>query len=236
MFGAAPIITKMLRAGTRVVSPVARFVHVSSVKVNGESTARGRPFRTGDPPRPGDAYAESKWRAEQALHEALDGSATKATVLRIPMTYGPGARANFAALVAAVRAGWPLPIGSVANRRHLLSVDNLVGALGALLDVRTPVVGTYFIADANPVSTRVLVTAIGRALGRPPRLVRVPIVLLRAAGALTGRTATVDRLTGSLEVDTRPFETATGWRPAPFALDARSVSSVADESTPGRSA
>jgi nucleoside-diphosphate-sugar epimerase len=209
---------------------VPRFVHISTVKVNGDSTTFGRPFRVDDVPAPLDAYARSKWRGEQALHATLGGGPTRATVVRIPMTYGPGARANFAALVRAVRSGWPLPFASVRNRRHLLGVHNLVAGLAAALDVPTSVVGTYFLADASSVSTPQLVAAIARALGREPRLVRWPPGALRVMARLVGHEGAADRLIGSLEVDTRPFEAAMGWQPAPFRLDAAAVSSVAGES------
>jgi len=209
---------------------VPRFVHVSSVKVNGEGTRPGRPFHVGDAAAPVDAYARSKWRAEQELLRVLADGPTRPTVLRIPMTYGPGARANFAALVRAVQHGWPLPVGALRNRRHLLSVPNLIGALRAALDSPSPIVGTYFVADADAVSTPQLVRAVAAALGRPARLVDVPPVWLRLGGRLVGRSAAVERLAGSLEVDTRPFEAASGWRPAPFGLDAQAVSTLASES------
>lgn len=210
---------------------VPRFVHVSSVKVNGEGTQPGHPFHVGDAPAPADAYARSKWRAEQELLRALADGPTRPVVLRIPMTYGPGARANFAALVRAVQRGWPLPVGSLRNRRHLLALSNLIGAVRAALDSPCPIVGTYFVADADSVSSPQLVRAVAAALGRPARVVDLPPACLRLAGRLVGRSAAVERLAGSLEVDTRPFEAATGWRPAPFQLDARAVSSPSGESS-----
>ena len=225
--------TRLARAAR--AAGVPRFVHISTVKVNGESTRPGAPFRIDDVPAPSDGYARSKWRAEQALAAALAGGPTRATVLRLPMTYGPGARANFAALVRAVAAGWPLPLAGIRNRRHLLGVGNLVGALAAVL-ATDHLVGTYFAADADSVSTPQLVEAIARALGGHPRLVGCPPGALRVMAKIAGRERAVDRLTGSLEVDTRPFEAATGWQPAPFALDAAAVSSVEAESRRKRSA
>ena len=210
---------------------VPRFVHVSSVKVNGDATLPGHPFHVGDAPAPADAYARSKWRGEQALWSALAGGPPRLAVLRIPMTYGPGARGNFAALVHAVRHGWPLPLGALRNRRHLLGLPNLVGALDAALDAPSAIVGTYFVADAEAVSTPHLVRAIAAALGRPARIVDVPLAWLQLGGRLLGRTAAVERLSGSLEVDTRPYEAASGWRPAPFRLDALAVSTVPGESS-----
>jgi UDP-glucose 4-epimerase len=197
---------------------VPRFILVSSVKVNGESTPPGRPFRPGDPPAPRDAYGRSKRAAERVLRETLSGSDTAAIVLRLPLVYGAGAPGNFRALVDAVRAGRLLPLGAIDNRRHLAGIANVTGALAAVLDATMPPAGVHFVADADSVSTPGLVRAIGLAMGVPARLIRVPVPLLRAAGALTGRRGAIERLTGSLEVDTTSLREAIGWHSEPFAI------------------
>jgi nucleoside-diphosphate-sugar epimerase len=206
-----------------VAAGVRRFIFASTVKVNGESTLPDTPFRPGDAPAPRDAYARSKLAAEHTLAHVASGTSMLATNLRFPLVYGPGARGNFRRLVDAIAARRFLPIGAIDNRRSLLGLDNLLDALDAALAAETAVIGTHFIADADSVSTPTLVRAIASALRVAPRLVPVPVPALRVAGALCGRGAAIARLTGSLEVDPGSFARASGWRPRPFAVDARTV-------------
>ena len=208
---------RLARAAAR--SGVPRFVLASSVKVNGESTSPGRPFRPGDPPAPADAYARSKLDAENALLAAAGGTSMAPIVLRLPLTYGPRAKGNFARLAAAVAAGYRLPLAAIDNRRSVLSLRNLERALAAVLHASPPPAGVHFVADADSVSTAQLARAIGGALGRPARLYSIPLPLLQIVGALTRRSAEVARLVSSLEVDTSSLVAATGWRPEPFAIE-----------------
>jgi nucleoside-diphosphate-sugar epimerase len=202
---------------------VRRFVFASTVKVNGESTLPGRPFKPGDPAAPHDAYARSKLAAELALAHAANGTAMIAATLRLPLVYGRGARGNFRRLVDAVAARRFLPLGAIDNRRSLVALDNLLDAIDAVLAAPSPVSGTHFVADANGISTPALVRAIAAALGVAPRLVPVPVSALRVAGALCGCGEAVARLTASLEVDTASLSSATRWRPRPVSIDAASV-------------
>jgi UDP-N-acetyl-alpha-D-quinovosamine dehydrogenase len=200
---------------------ITHFVFASTVKVHGETTLPGRAFVESDPPNPYDDYATSKWEAERELDAVARESGMRVTALRLPLTYGPQARANFARLARAVRRGWPLPLGGIANRRSLLGVDNLVDAVAVLLASdsdpgsseergrMTP----YLLADRTAVSTPDLVRAIAAAQSVAPWLVAVPAGLLRVAGACTGRAAAVARLTETLEVDTDSFRTRFGWMP-----------------------
>jgi nucleoside-diphosphate-sugar epimerase len=197
-------------------------VFASSVKVNGEVTLPGRPFRESDPPDPHDDYAATKWEAEQALAAVAAETGMRITALRLPLTYGPGAKGNFAALAHAIRAGAPLPLAAVRNRRSLLGVGNCGAAIETLLasedaDGRgrmTP----YLVADAEPVSTPELVRAMAAALGVNAHLFGVSPGLLRFGGACIARAPAVERLVGSLEVDATAFRTRFGWTPPiPFA-------------------
>jgi UDP-glucose 4-epimerase len=206
-------------AQAAVRTGVRCFVLASTVKVSGESTREGRPFRPEDPPHPEDAYARSKLAAERALAEAVEDSATIPIVLRLPLVYGRQAKGNFARLVGAVVAGRRLPLASVRNRRSLVYLGNLVEAIEAALDAPVASRGVHFVADAEAVSTPDLVRAIAVAWKVRPRLVAVPVPVLKLAGALTGRASTIARLVGSLEVDTGTFRRATGWTPR-WSLDA----------------
>ncbi len=207
-------------AEAALAAGVCRLVFASSIKVNGEATLSGRPFRPDDPPAPADAYARSKFHAEAALARTAQGTAMLPIVLRLPLVYGAHAHGNFRRLVDAIAVHRLLPLGAVRNRRSLLGLDNLSEAIDAALAAPPAVAGVHLIADAEPVSTPELVRAIAAALGVVPRLVSVPVSLLRAAGALAGRSEEVARLVSSLEADTSSFTRVTGWRPRPFAIDA----------------
>jgi nucleoside-diphosphate-sugar epimerase len=201
-----------------VAAGVRRFVLASSVKVNGERTQPGRPFRPDDPARPQDAYARSKRLAEAALQNVALGTPMEAVVLRLPLVHGVGARGNFRRLVDAVRAKRILPLGAIENRRSLVGIANLLDALDAAVDAPA-LQGVHFVADTPSVSTPELVRAIARALEVEPRIVRVPVPLLRLAGFVTGRRDVIARLVDSLEVDVSSLVAATRWRPRAFALD-----------------
>jgi UDP-glucose 4-epimerase len=167
-----------------------------------------------------DSYGASKWSAERALCEIAESSAMRTTVLRLPLTYGPGAKANLAALADAVRRGVPLPLAGIDNRRSVLGVGNLASALVALIASERDAesFATYFVADARAVSTPALVEAIARAMRIAPRLFALPRPLLRMAGAWSGRSETVERLLDTLEVDTAAFRDRFAWSP-PHSLD-----------------
>jgi nucleoside-diphosphate-sugar epimerase len=203
--------TRLVQAALR--ARVARFVFASTVKVNGESTPTGRPFRPDDPPAPQDAYARSKLEAERELLRLAAGTALEPVILRLPLVYGPGVAGNFLALENEIARGHSLPLGAIRNRRSVLGIGNLVDAIDAALDAPVAPRGVHFVADEENVSVPELTRAIAASLGVDARLRRVPVPLLRLAGMLSGRRATIDRLTSSLEVDTSSFMAATGWRP-----------------------
>ena len=193
------------RAGVR------RLVFVSSIKVNGETT--GRPFTEEDAPRPEDAYGISKWEAEQALARVAGETGLQVAVLRPPLVYGPGVKGNFLRLMGLVARGTPLPLSSIANRRSLIYVGNLVDAVIKAIDVPAAAGRAYLVSDGEDVSTPDLVRAIARALGIPPRLLPCPPAMLRLGAALTGKRAELARLTGSLQADGSRARRELDWRP-----------------------
>jgi nucleoside-diphosphate-sugar epimerase len=168
---------------------VRRFVYLSSVK------ARERD----------DEYGRAKLAAERALEELK--SHMQIVILRPPLVYGPGVRANFLALMRAIARGWPLPLASIQNRRSLVYLGNLCDAVAACLESAAAAGKTFYIADGEPLSTPALCRAIGSALGRPARLFPFPPKLLP-----------FDKLTGSLVVDDAPLRADLGWKP-PFSFD-----------------
>lgn len=194
-----------------------RFVFVSSIKVNGEGTQHGAAYRAGDTPAPMDPYGQSKAEAESALFALARETGLEVVVIRPPLVYGPGVKANFAAMIRWVRRGVPLPLASVSNARSLVYVENLVDLiLSAGAHPAAP--GRIFLAsDGHDVSTPELLTEIGKAARVPARLFAFPPVLLHAGAALLGRRSIADRLLGSLQVDISDTRSILGWSPpVPF--------------------
>jgi nucleoside-diphosphate-sugar epimerase len=190
---------------------VRRLVFISTIKVNGESTAPGRPFRADDAPNPSDAYAISKYEAEQIL-SGVAGLET--VIIRPPMVYGPGAAGNFKSMARWVEAGVPLPLGAATgNRRSLVAIDNLLDLI-CLGMTHPAAAGRVFLAsDGADVSTAELLRKLGAAMGKPARLLPVPPRMLHMAAALVGRRPEADRLLGNLQVDIGDTRDRLGWEP-----------------------
>lgn len=197
---------------------VQRVVLASTIKVYGEATLPGKPFRAGDPTAPRDAYAHSKAGAEHVLWHACRGGAIEGVALRLPLTYGPGVKGNFARLLDAVAAERRLPLGAIDNRRSLLYVGNAVSAIEAALTTPALAGETLPVADAESVSTSDLAFRLARELGVAPRLFHVPAVVMRAGAMLLGNRASLARLLGTLEVDAGRFRDLARWTP-PFTVD-----------------
>jgi nucleoside-diphosphate-sugar epimerase len=203
-------------ARAAVAAGVARLVLMSSIKVNGESA--GRPFTEADAPAPQDPYGVSKWEAEQALTQAARGSATQWVILRPPLVYGPGVGANFLRLMRAVAKGLPLPLAAIDNRRSLLYLGNLVDAIRVCLSQPDARDQLFLLSDGKDLSSAELARRLAASLQVRARLLPVPAAWLNVAGRLTGRSAAVERLIGSLQVDSSRIRSALGWSP-PFSLE-----------------
>ena len=195
---------------------VKRLVFLSSIKVNGEGSPD--PYRETDPPAPCDPYAISKWEAEQGLHDIAARTGLEVVILRPPLVYGPGVKANFRRLMDAVRKGIPLPFGSIDNRRSMLYLENLVDAIRVCIEHPAAANKTYLISDGKDVSTPDLVRRLARAMNRPARLLPVSPALLTAAATLLGKRDQVARLLGSLTLDSSAIRRDLGWTP-PYTLD-----------------
>jgi UDP-N-acetyl-alpha-D-quinovosamine dehydrogenase len=204
--GTVRLATEAARLGVR------RFVYLSSIKVNGEETAE-HPFKATDEPHPLDPYGDSKWRAEQALLDLSRRSPLEVVIVRPPLVYGPGVRANFLRLMRWVEAGYPLPLGAVRNRRSLVSVWNLCDLLAHTLRAPAAANATWLVSDGEDLSTPELIRRLASAMRRPARLLPVPESMLRLVGGLTGRSGEVHRLCSSLQVDTEPTRARLGWSP-----------------------
>jgi nucleoside-diphosphate-sugar epimerase len=191
---------------------VSRMVFLSSIKVNGERTDR-HPYAEDTPPLPEDAYGISKWEAEQALSGVTRDTGLETVILRPPLVYGPGVKANFLRMMHWIRRGIPLPLASVANRRSLIGVDNLVDAL-IVAGISPAAPGkTYLVSDDEVVSTPALVRSIAVAMQVKPHLLPCPPALLRTGAAVVGKRGEVRRLVGSLEIDSSRIRSELKWSP-----------------------
>ena len=195
------------------VAGVKRFVFISSIGVNGTFTHGPHRFAGDDVPAPTEDYAISKWEAEQGLWEIASQTRMEVVVVRSPLVYGPGVKGNFARLLDLVNSGVPLPLAAVNNRRSFIGLDNLVDLLISCTDHPRVAGQTLLVSDGQDLSTPELLRMIANALGRPARLLPVPVPLLRLAGRALGRLNEVDRLVGSLEVDSGATRELLGWAP-----------------------
>lgn len=201
-----------------VQAGVTRFIYLSSVKVNGEFTSQ-RPFFADDAPAPRDAYGISKCEAEQGLRRLAQEPGLELVVIRPPLVYGPGVKANFLALMRMVARGLPLPLASVRhNRRSLVFVGNLVDLILHCMEADTAAGQTFMASDAHDVSTAELIGALAKAMGRRHVLFPVPPALLRVVARLLGKQGAAERLLSSLQVDIQSTEKILGWRP-PYSFE-----------------
>lgn len=198
---------------------VRRFVFMSSVKVNGEKTEPGRPFRRGDPPAPSDPYGISKYEAELGLAELDRAGALETVIIRPPLVYGAGVGGNFRTMMNWVERGIPLPLGAIReNRRSFVGVDNLADLVALCLDHPAAAGKIYLVRDGRDVSTRELIDLIAKAMGRRSELFSLPPALLRAIASASGKRAAAERLIGSLQIDMEDTRRELGWVP-PLALE-----------------
>jgi nucleoside-diphosphate-sugar epimerase len=201
-------------AGAR--SGVRRFIYLSTVKVHGELTKA--PISADDDTRPNDAYATSKWWGEQYLLESAANTGIEAVIVRSPLIYGPGVRANFLRLMRWVDQEWPLPLGAVQNRRSLVNVWNLCDLLALLLRHPSGAGRVWMESDGEDLSTPDLIRRLGKAMNRRVRLLPVAPPVLRFCGLLLRRKDDVARLCGSLAVDVTRTRQELGWSP-PVSVD-----------------
>ncbi len=212
---------------------VPRFVYVSTAKVHGEHTNKRDALVETAPPFPQDAYAKSKWAAEEALRDLGVEAGIEITAVRPPLVYGRGVGANFLRLLSLIRRRIPLPLASLRNARSLIGVRNLADFLVCCaLDPRAGG-KTFLVSDGIDLSTPDLVRMIAAAAGVRARLWPAPVALLRAAGVVTGYAAEISRLCGSFQVSIEYARVELGWTP-PFSVNDEMLETVnrKSESTP----
>ena len=198
-------------------SGVKRLVYVSSIKVNGEETLSTRLYTEADAPAPQDPYGISKWEAEQALHRVAAETGLEVVIVRPPLIYGAGVKGNFVQMLRVLAKGIPLPLASVSNLRSLVYIGNFVDALLKCATHPAAAGQTYLVSDGEDVSTPELLRQLGAAMGHPARLLPCPPSLLKLGGRMLGKANQIDRLLGSLQVDSSKIRRELGWQP-PFTL------------------
>lgn len=197
---------------------VKRFVFLSSIKANGESTQIGKPFCADDVAAPQDPYGISKLEAEQGLMELAAKTGMEVVVIRPPLVYGPGVKANFMRMMQWLQRGIPLPLGAIHNKRSLVALDNLVDLITTCLCHPAAANQVFLAGDGEDVSTTELLQRMGQALGKPTRLIPVPVSLLKVGASLLRRPDMAQRLCGYLQVDISKALLLLGWNP-PITLD-----------------
>ena len=197
---------------------VRRFIFISSIKVNGEQTVPGQPFRPDNEANPIDPYGLSKWEAEQGLQQIAVETGMEVVIIRPPLVYGPGVKGNFANLIKLVGKGLPLPLGAIHNRRSMIALDNLVDLIITCIDHPNAANQIFLVSDGQDLSTTELLQGLAQAMGRSSRLLPIPGVLLSLAGSVVGKKPVADRLLGSLQVDISKTQDLLNWTP-PISVD-----------------
>lgn len=199
-------------------SGVRRFIFISSVKVSGERTEQGRPFVEAMGASPEDSYGQSKFEAEEALKEIGKETEMEVVIIRPPLVYGPGVKANFRSLMRLCNTALPLPFGAIHNRRSLIYLDNLVDFILCSIEHPAAANETFLVSDGEDVSIATLVSRIRKLEDRRCLLLPVPIGLFTLVGRLTGKTEVVKRLVSDLSVDITKANKLLDWTP-PYPLD-----------------
>ena len=197
---------------------VKRFVFISSIKVNGEGTFSGMPYRADDLPAPADPYGISKLEAEQGLQQLAKETGMEVVIIRPPLVYGPGVKANFRTMMLWLDKGIPLPLGSIHNKRSFVALDNLVDLIITCINYPAAANQIFLAGDGEDLSTTELLQRMAKAMGKPARLIPVPAKILELGATLLGKRDVAQRLCGSLQVDISKARELLGWVP-PISVD-----------------
>ena len=206
--GTAALARQAAAAGVR------RFIFLSSVKVNGEFTKAGQPFTADDAPAPEEPYGVSKHEAEQLLRQIATETGMEVVIIRPPLVYGPGVKANFESMMRWLARGLPLPLAAVTNnRRSLVALDNLVDLIVTCLKHPSAANQTFLVSDGEDLSTAQLLKRMGAAMGQPARLFYIPSALLKLGANVLNKPGIYQRLCGSLQLDIVKTRHLLGWTP-----------------------
>ena len=197
---------------------IQRFIYLSSIKVHGEETEKTSYYTELDQLYPQDPYGISKWEAENQLVQLAHETKLEVVIIRPPLVYGPNVKANFLQMIRTIKKRIPLPLGAIRNQRSLVYVENLADAIICSAIHPNAANQIFLVSDGEDVSTSNLIRKIAKALRCSPRLLPIPVFWLKLLGKLISKSAPIDRLTGSLVVDSRKIRTTLNWIP-PYTLD-----------------
>jgi nucleoside-diphosphate-sugar epimerase len=192
---------------------VKRFIYLSSIKVNGEETAPGQSYSEESTPAPIDPYGVSKWEAELGLEKVCAQTGMKFVIIRPPLVYGPGVKANFQKLMGVIAKGMPLPLGAVDNQRSMLALDNLVSFIFETISNPLAANQCFLLSDGKDVSTTQLLKLLAKGMGKSSLLIPIPVFILKIAAQVFGATAAAERLLGSLQIDSSKARQLLHWQP-----------------------
>jgi UDP-glucose 4-epimerase len=194
-------------------SGVKRFIFISSIKVNGESTSANKPFSADDLPNPQDPYAISKYEAEQGLQELAAKTGMEVVIIRPPLIYGPGVKGNFQRMLFWLQKGLPLPLGAVNNKRSFVSIENLNSLIMTCISNPRAANQVFLVSDGDDLSTTELLRRISHLINKPARLLPIPQILLSWAATVVGRKEIFERLCGSLQLNINKTKDLLDWEP-----------------------
>lgn len=196
-----------------IKSGVRRFIFISSIKVNGESSETGHPFSCDDHPDPQDAYGISKYEAEIGLRQLAENTGMEVVIIRPPLVYGPGVKANFLSIMKLIHLGIPIPLGAVQNKRSFIALDNFVDIIAHCIYHSEVANKTFLVSDGEDLSTTQLLIKLGAAFGKQAKLIPVPVSFMDKVARLLHREADAQRLFGSLQIDGSKIVDVLEWRP-----------------------
>lgn len=192
---------------------IKRFIFISSIKVNGESTVTGSPFKYTDKAMPEDLYGMSKAEAEDGLWQISKETGMEIVIIRPPLVYGPGVKANFFSMMKLVSMNVPLPLGAVCNRRSMVALANLISLIVTCISHPKAANETFLVSDDRDVSTTELLRMMAHAFGKKAILVPIPMSWIHFVAMIFGKKMVADRLCGSLQVDISHTKETLGWTP-----------------------
>lgn len=198
---------------------VKRFIFISSIGVNGNST-HGKAFTEQDTPNPINDYTISKYQAEVALEELFKDTKTDLVIIRPPLIYAHDAPGNFSKLLMLIKLGQFLPFGCTHNRRSFISIENLVSFITACIYHDTKINETFLIADDEVISTKQLIQCVSSGMGKSMILLPVPTKLLSILADATGKVGIFEQLYGNLQIDNRKAKKFFNWHPPKHSLNA----------------
>jgi len=201
-----------------VEAGVQRFIFISSIKVNGEGSILGQPYTPEDQPAPVDPYGISKREAEDGLRQLASETGMEVVIIRPPLVYGPGVKANFQSMMRWLDKGIPLPLGAIHNKRSFVALDNLIDLIATCIHHPAAANQTFLAGDGEDISTTELLQRMAAALGKKAWLIPVPSFILEWGARLVGKQAITQKLCGSLQVDISKARDLLDWKP-PVSVD-----------------